>query len=535
MSVRTALTWVALTLVISGSVQAQIPFSKSDLPTRSALNRVGLERHWNQVVPLDGTERVIGLSMASSSSTVRNSITDVNPSADQFRGGYELSPLDGAYRNFQLLITDGPLKGEVRAISTYKGETRTFRFLQPFASVPAKGTKFALLDTMIFVQTSENNFYAYNGETGQRLWQVKVGDPIGKAWPASVNSRAVFATSGQKLIALDRQNGERLWTMELAGTPTSPTACDEDLVMVGLEDGRLKAYHTQVSAIGSKVSKGYAVKIGPDAFPPGVATDVRDFELLMEPALAWVWPTDGGAFRSRPLATASMILLGSADGRVYGSLLDKNRAYFRFLTGGAIVAPLSSFGVRTLLVPSVDHNLYGIDIFTGHAVWTYPSGAPIVQEALVSGDDIFVQNTAGILAVVDDRTGVARWAVQTNDAKLIAISKSKLYGINWAGELVIVDRKNGTILENGRTTRETKGLDLRSFKMSLTNSANDRLYFVTPSGSLIALREIDQVSAAPLRDLSQPSFGFIPPEGYTDPGSAVPAPATATPGAEPPM
>ena len=530
MSVRTALTLVGLTLVITGPARAQLAFNKSDLPTHTALNRVGLERHWHQVIPLDGTERVLGLSMASSATPIASSVNDANPLANGFRGGYDLSPLDKAYNNFRLFITSGPLKGQVRSIIGYSGETRSFQFGQPFASAPTKGTKFALLDPIVFVQTNENHFYAYNGETGQLLWRALLGGPLAKAQPASVNSRTVFATSGKQLIALDRQNGERLWSKELPVMPTSPTACDEDLVTIGLENGNLMAFHTRASSVTSKVAKTYDLRISPDAYPPGVASNPREYQLLQEPILAWVWATDG-AFKSRPLPTSSMLLFGAADGRVYGSYLSSNQTFFRFLTGGPIVGPLSSFGVRTLLVPSMDHNLYAIDIFNGTAVWTFASGAPIAQEPLVAGDDIFVQNTGGILSVVDDRTGEPRWSVQTNDAKLISVGKSKIYGTSWTGDLVVIDRKTGTILDSARSTREVKGLDLRNFTISLTNSINDRMYFVTPTGSLVCIRELDQLSPSPLRDLSQPAFGYVPPEGYPD--LANPVPAVAAPSANP--
>ena len=46
------------------------------LPTRSALNRVGLERHWNNVVPLTGTDRVLMISMSASSERVVGNVGD---------------------------------------------------------------------------------------------------------------------------------------------------------------------------------------------------------------------------------------------------------------------------------------------------------------------------------------------------------------------------------------------------------------------------------------------------------------------------
>ena len=61
---RLALTTLALGLIATPTL-AQVPFGSGTMPTRSSLNRVGLERHWYGVVPLGSTtERVIRLSMA---------------------------------------------------------------------------------------------------------------------------------------------------------------------------------------------------------------------------------------------------------------------------------------------------------------------------------------------------------------------------------------------------------------------------------------------------------------------------------------
>jgi outer membrane protein assembly factor BamB len=63
MARRFALAWVVAILAATAA-RAQIPISRDLLPTRSALARLGLERHWMTLVPIVGPERLTSISMS---------------------------------------------------------------------------------------------------------------------------------------------------------------------------------------------------------------------------------------------------------------------------------------------------------------------------------------------------------------------------------------------------------------------------------------------------------------------------------------
>ena len=66
MSCRLALAWALALLVLGGpSVQAQVPFARDLIPSRTSLARVGLERQWLAVVPLNDTERLLLISRSA--------------------------------------------------------------------------------------------------------------------------------------------------------------------------------------------------------------------------------------------------------------------------------------------------------------------------------------------------------------------------------------------------------------------------------------------------------------------------------------
>ena len=320
-----ALAWVGL-VVAAGASRAQVPLSKDLLPSQRALARLGLERHWYNVIPLSNKgERVLELSIG---------------------------------------------------------------------------------DSLVFVQTNQANFHIFDGESGRRLWTTNLGSNSVDAKPSSANSTTVFVTNSNVLYALDRTDGRVKWSKIMEHLPASATSCDEEHVYVGLRDGKLVAY------------------------------DAKDSKEL------WNYQARND-ISSRPEPAGRVVAFASTDGKVYVSRADISRPLLRWTAAGPISAPLNALGVRTLLVPSQDKSLYAIDLWTGETRWVFPTGAPILQEPLVAGDDIYVVNSAGMLSAVNSETGASEWTISTLGGPLLGVTPKRLYLESIDGDLFIVDRTTG--------------------------------------------------------------------------------------------
>ncbi|WZO99027.1 PQQ-binding-like beta-propeller repeat protein [Isosphaeraceae bacterium EP7] len=553
---RLALAWVAVALT-APTLRAQQPLSRDLLPTHTSLNRAGLERQWNTSVPLGHAfETVLAVSLSSNTETVYGTVTNANldidpvtdegsvPSTTQFIADGELSSLDDVYVGSRLVITSGPMKGTSRRIIGYNGTTKTFRLGSGLPASPQQGTAFTLFESLVYVQTNEANFYAYDAESGRLLWSTNLtpnkalGLKIAKAMPVSANSRAVFVSNANTLFALDRGTGKTLWTQELPSLPSGSTAATEDIVTVGLTSGRMMGYalkdmKPRKSGPGRGRGAGTLGGTAADALAQA-AVDEAEFRAapyLEHPVPIWSWQSDS-ALTAPALPAGEVVSFGSGDGRVFTVLAKQPLLLYRFATGGPIVAQMGALGTRTLVVPSMDHNLYAIDLFTGERKWLFPTGSPIDHPVLISAREIFVQNTGGELSSVHPDTGEAEWTTSTFGGDIVAVSGAKLYLRTHDGDLLVLDRATGKITQDARSTRQRAGLDLRSFKLTMTNTINDRIYLASPSGSLICLREIDQVEPKSLRDPAEKPFGYIPPEGIEDPFNAravVPATEAPTP------
>jgi len=408
------------TLITGGSARAQMPFPAKLIPTRTALDRLGLERQWFGVIPLVETERLLKISI----------------------GG-----------------------------------------------------------DLLFAQTSYAMVHTYDAETGRLLWSAQIGERTGFARGVASNSFAVFVSNADIFYALDKQTGRTIWKQKLGVIPTSSPACDEHRAMLGLRTGKIYAFNLKLKDEKGKES------------------------ILTAPTEAWNWQT-GGPMLTRPLPAEQVVAFGSTDGKGYVVMAFESTPLYRISTGGPIGQGLGGFGTRTLLIPSADNNLYGVDLFTAKLFWTFPSGAPIEQEPMVSDQDIYVINSVGNLSVLDPATGVPRWTTSTQGGELISVSATKVYLRSDNLDLFVVDRKTGRTLVNPDETLLRAGLNLRDYDLNIVNRFNDRLYFATPSGLVVCLREAGQPQPRPLKDPKALPFGYIPPEGL----KATPP---AAPGAEP--
>ena len=359
---------------------------------------------------------------------------------------------------------------------------------------PEKMAALSIDDGMLFAQTNAGNFYAYDAETGRYLWGAHLGNVTTTSRPASVNKFGVFTTNSNRIFGLDRKTGQQLWSQELTGMPSSSTSASEDRVMVGLESGKLATFDAKTGAVGWNIQTNAQVS-------------------------------------SRPVPAGRVIAFGSEDRKLYLSRAEAPQLFWRFACGGPIVAPLGTYGVRTLLVPSLDKSLYAVDLFTGEGRWTLATGSPVEQEPLVTDDDAYVVNDEGFLTAIDIPSGTPRWTVSTLGGRLISISATKIYLESHDEDLFVVDRATGKVVFDPATTFQRAGIDLRDFPLGPTNRFDDRLYFATSHGLIICLREIAQIKPRTLREPGEKPFGYIPPEGY--PESAVPPPVIPVQPAEP--
>lgn len=341
-------------------------------------------------------------------------------------------------------------------------------------------------EDLLFAQTDHANLYALDAESGQVLWMANLGRPTKQAQPVSVNSHSVFATNANTLFMIDRPTGRIVTSFQLEDYATSPTAANEEFVVVGTSNGRVAAFR---------------VRDHSGENPPGPRI-----------GFAFAWKS-AATVTSRPIVTEQMLAFGSQDRRLFVATNSPHQVLYRYMTGGPITAPIAPYGTRTLLVPSNDNILYAVDLFdpedAKQVQWQVATGAPLLQEPMVADENIYVINARGVMFSIEPKTGTIRWAHATSGGRLLALGANRVYLQTADGDLTMIDRATGDILASPVATRERAGLCLRRYDLHVTNQENDRIFLGNRRGELIGLREVGAFQPRPLRTTNEP-WGKVP-------------------------
>lgn len=436
-----------------------------------------------------------------------------------------------------LAYSQEPFRGDILPKTTALRNAGLER--QWFAAVPlGTGSErvvgINLSSKTLFVQTTLGNIYGFDAETGKPIWggkPVNVGTPLSHSYPVSANDTTVFATGIGMVNAYHRPTGRPIFQRRTDDVPSCGPVSDANRVVIGQSSGMVDAYNLSNSYTAWKVK-------------------------TTKPVTA------------QPILTERVVVIASQDGKVY-VLENSNRfplGLFRFVTGGPISASLGTYGevhlpdpnrpsarTFTLLVPSEDHTLYAIDLFTGETRWKVATGAPIDQQPLQTENQIYVQNQAGTITELnldalwtvfdgdgrpiksfpdnkkpeadayaqslEVKTGEtypvnskAVWTTQAEPGVLLSLGKKNLYFLSKSNSLFIVDRASGKILADSKTMLSQYGLDLRQLTLHWTNSVTDRIYLASPSGLVVCLHEQGLSEPYFLRSTKSVPFGYIPRE-----------------------
>lgn len=270
-------------------------------------------------------------------------------------------------------------------------------------------------DQALFVGTMEGRLVALDPETGETLWSFEVnGDRQTKAIygsPAVGGDAIYIGDYSGSLHALSPQ-GDLLWTMELGGQIVGSPVVADGVVLVGSSDGYLYAVDPEDEKVAWRFKTGNKVWSTPLVWQGTVYFGSLDHNLyalrLEDGGLLWQFETNG-AITARPVLRDGALLVGSFDGVFYAVDAATGRELWRF--DGAEswfwADPVASDAA--VFAPNLDGNLYALDIATGRLLWKAETGGPIVSApALVDGRVAFASDDGRVRTVRQEDGGDER-------------------------------------------------------------------------------------------------------------------------------
>ena len=264
---------------------------------------------------------------------------------------------------------------------------------------------------------------------------ARLGTPEGWSQGVVVGDILYIGTMEGDLRALNIGTGETIWTFELLGEEEAnraiygTPAIAGDTLYIGGYDGRLYALPLNGGEGGDQVREIWDVGVGGGDHIVGspviadglVLVGSSDGSMyafdISDGSLQWTFPT-GNKVWSTPAVADGVAYFGSLDHNVYAVSLEDGKEAWEspFSAKGAVTAtPLIANG--RVYVGAFDSVFYAIDAATGREVRRFEEASKWYWGgAVASGDTIFAPSLDGNLYALDIDTLEQRWVLETNGA-----------------------------------------------------------------------------------------------------------------------
>lgn len=363
----------------------------------------------------------------------------------------------------------------------------------------------------LYMLGNDGGLAAYDAETGESLWSIRIGVPNLGYGTLGVSDRYVTVINGTtmyRVIADERQldnsiapGGRPIEPVRLDSIPVIGAVNTDSFVVVPNTRNGIEcySYEPETGEPSFEMFAGQALAI-PTRFPTstkiGWTTD-RGFFYLMEtagePTTLFRLQTDGNADGGATPASGDRFFFASSGGRVYGVR-----------------------GTRT-----------------GEVLWSRSFGEPFYQPPFVTQENVLLASSYGNLYSLSAKDGSPQWsAPATGIDAVFAHAGDYYFGRTTSGLLTILTPDSGQ--------QVSVAGDIFIDRI-VVNPETDRVYLVSNGGLVQCLRPAASELPVFYRDAAEPtaetqeSEAEAKPEASTNPfGVAEPAdPAAADPMADP--
>jgi outer membrane protein assembly factor BamB len=435
----------ALLLVLLASSQAGAQV------TPSTLAAAGMEQMWQGQVEMPlGRGSIVSTHLWTSPTLQRQYAEITFPVVGSTGSGSERTIRVSA----DTLGRDGKPIG--MAAAKLEAEALATRTLRRAPGVQAK--EVVVPQIFLIVVTSDGHVQAFDAETGEPLWANSAGSPTHPASPASVSDAGVAVVHGVRLVLFDLLTGKQVSSI------------------------RLK----HVNAAGVAL-------VGQHAFVPNFGGQVVVYDFA-EQSFEDPWrttvighPVGTPASSSRELQMAAV-----ATDRGHVTIFSAAKgptAWFDFRGKSSVVGPVSFSGNGIYFGDADGQVMKLASDRQGRLQWRVILGQTLRSPVIAVAGRAYIVTELGRLLAVDDLDGTLLWKDPPARVKeVLAVSETRMYCRSLSDRVLIVDIATGKILnESGPAT----------VGASVHNALNDRLYVITPTGRIVALREAGKQHALP--------------------------------------
>ena len=325
---RIALACLAL-ILSAVPAQAQVSYGTGAIPARRALARVNLDMQWNGVVPLEGAEKLVELS-----------------------------------------VDAGMLFAQTNHANFYAFDAESGRLLwnAHLGRVTSKAEPASVNSFGVFV-TNSNSLFALDRRTGRQMWVQRLSDIASSTTSADDSVVTVGLDSG-RLMAYDAKTGKERWAIQANARISSRALVTGRVIAFGSEDQKLYVSRSEAPKLLWRFAAG-----GPIIAPLGshglrtllmASTDKSVYAVdLFTGEGRWTFAT-GAPIKQEPIVVDNDIYVVNDEG--YLSEIDAETGLSRW-TISTLGGRLLSVSATRIYLESHDDDLFVVDRQSGKIIF----------------------------------------------------------------------------------------------------------------------------------------------------------------------
>ncbi len=285
---------------------------------------------------------------------------------------------------------------------------------------PAGWSSGIVEDNVLYTGTMDGEIIAIDAVSGDYIWHFEpsIGEEKNRAFygdPIIVGDLLYIAGYDGYLYVLSKLDGS-LWEQPIPiGENKEPIvggpAHKDGVLVVGSSDGNLYGYDLgNVSNIWTfeTKSKVWTKPLIADGQVLFGSLDKTFYSISLEDgSLIWSFET-GGAIIATPTKIGDRIMFGSFDGIFYALDSSSGKELWRFSDSTGWFWGRSTATDTHIYVPSLDGNLYAINVDNGRLAWKVETEGPIIGSPLIIDQWLIFGSDDGKLRVVSLKNGATQ-------------------------------------------------------------------------------------------------------------------------------
>lgn len=235
----------------------------------------------------------------------------------------------------------------------------------------------------------KETLYSLNLATNKYDWRINASDIATE--PLIVGEWIYVASLYKQIDRYSFDTGSKSWTFKTEELLHSSPALDDNILVVGSDDGTVYALNAETGKLVWKYKTGACIYATP-VIKNGVvfigSFDTYLYALdLYKGKLHWKFKTDGRIYHGGAIFDDHLIF-GSNDYNVYCLNAETGKLNWKF-AAQSIISTSPAISNKKVFIGSNDHHYYCLDLASGEELWKYKTKGRVRTTPVVWGDYLF--------------------------------------------------------------------------------------------------------------------------------------------------